>query len=366
VNLHDARDRSASTSSPRSRARQLLALALVMVAGSTLLPMLGACNGDGAPACSTALPEMVEDREVIAYLARLQRAHVAADAAEEASEWLRAADVLAAALNEVAASDAADEPASREARSDAWARVAELRLAAADSEGELAAAEQAIEAGLGAAPPESYLAGRLHEIRGAVELARARGGDEAARARARAAFTEAVRIQRREVGACSDSDALVVGPALVAYLSQAEAMHRLADLDEQEGDGDSAERQLAVLLATPSPSADGAEDAMLPEVREVRAETWARLAELESARGDIALARASLSQGLELAQERTLFRGRLMEVMGRVEERDAERLLAAGKADEAAKAKSRALDAYNEAVLIHKEAIERLLEALPP
>ncbi len=123
--------------------------------------------------------------------------------------------------------------------------------------------------------------------------------------------------------------AVPVDPALLAFLSRARSAHHRADLHEDERPQRAA-KALEELIDGPLPEGG----TMLPEVREVLADTHARLADLESRFGKYDAARQHIHRGLELAQEISYFRGHLFEVRGLVAERlaaarrrEAERLL---------------------------------------
>ncbi len=147
----------------------------------------------------------------------------------------------------------------------------------------------------------------------------------------------------------------VVDPALLAFLSKAKALHHEADLAEDAHDDEAAIAALDRLTAGPQPQ----RQPPAPEVREVLADTFARSAALRS-RDDYRGALKDVARGLALAPERSHYRGRLMEVLGVVEQRQFKRLEKAGDAAAAA-AKERALKAFEEAVAIQDEVIQRAL-----
>ncbi|MEZ4442578.1 MAG: hypothetical protein R3B72_26020 [Polyangiaceae bacterium] len=149
----------------------------------------------------------------------------------------------------------------------------------------------------------------------------------------------------------------VVDAPLLAFLSKAKAVHHQADLAEADKDIAGAEAALRQLVDGPVPG--GAE--LPPEAREVLADTLARLAELGSSEGRFDAAVKDVERGLALARERTHFRGRLMEVLGVVEQRRYEHLLADGEDVAAKAAKERAIKAFQEAIAIQDEVIERAL-----
>ena len=149
----------------------------------------------------------------------------------------------------------------------------------------------------------------------------------------------------------------VVDPALLAFLSKAKAIHIEADIAEGEGDVPRAISLLEQLLTGPVPGGS----APPPEAREVMSDTLARQAELLSGEGDLDRATAAIERGLDLARERTHYRGRLMEVLGMIEQRRHDRLVEAGDDKGAEAAKARAIKALEEAVAIQDEVIRRTL-----
>lgn len=144
-----------------------------------------------------------------------------------------------------------------------------------------------------------------------------------------------------------------IDEAVMAFLSGARALHHEADIHEKDGDVDGAVASLRRLVAMPAPSA--------VEVQEVLADAHARLAELELLEGDVAGATRDVEAGLRTVQGPTYFRGHLLEVQGRVEEARANALADAGKSDQAAAAKARALTALEQAVHVQEQVIEHAL-----
>jgi tetratricopeptide (TPR) repeat protein len=142
---------------------------------------------------------------------------------------------------------------------------------------------------------------------------------------------------------------------LMAFLSQARALHHEANVREAENDIPGAIRALERLTNAARP------DGQRPEVAEVLADTYARLAELRAKSGDIAAATRDVESGLALARDRTYFRGHLLEVAGVVEETRATSLTDAGKAEEAAQARSKAVELLRQAVAIQEEVIRTTL-----
>ena len=86
----------------------------------------------------------------------------------------------------------------------------------------------------------------------------------------------------------------VVDPALLAFLSKAKEVHHQADLAEQDGEAARAVALLDALVAGPLPG--GPKPPV--EVREVLADTRARLAELRSGRGRVAADTRDVGAGL--------------------------------------------------------------------
>jgi hypothetical protein len=164
----------------------------------------------------------------------------------------------------------------------------------------------------------------------------------------------------KDNSACEPDKRAVVDPALLAYLSKARAVHLQADMAETDGKPEEAIAQLERLVRAPAPGPVGDPS---PEVREVLGDTYARLAELRSARADYDGAKADVRRGLDLATERTHFRGRLFEVLGAVEKRLYDELRGKGDADGARAAKQRSVAALTEAVAIQEEVINRALGA---
>jgi len=156
---------------------------------------------------------------------------------------------------------------------------------------------------------------------------------------------------------CSCGPAGVVDVSLLAFLSKARAAHHQADIAEQAGKSAAAIRPLERLVVEAVPG--GTKPA--PEVREVLADTYARLAELRSGLGEFVVAHEDLERGLRLATERTHFRGRLMEVRGLVEERHAKKLAADGDERGARAANARAVAAFEQAIEIQADVIEQTL-----
>ena len=158
----------------------------------------------------------------------------------------------------------------------------------------------------------------------------------------------------RPADVCADDHGRPVGTALLAFLSRSRAAHHRADAREEQKDLPAAEAELSAVVAGPTPPCPNA-----AEVREVLADTRARLAELRSRHGAFDAAAADVDQGLTLVPERSYFRGHLMEIRGLVEERRGKALAAAGDATGAKAAEERALTAFQGAMRIQAAVIER-------
>ncbi len=158
---------------------------------------------------------------------------------------------------------------------------------------------------------------------------------------------------------CAELDSgAPVDPVLLAFLSSARAAHHIADAREQAGDLGSAVAALEKLTQGPRPA--GAER---PEVREVLADTQARLADLYGRQGKLKDAFGAIDRGLALAAEPTYFRGHLYEVRGQLEERQAEAQGKLGNEAEAKAARERGLSALEEAMRIQQLVIEKAAPA---
>lgn len=155
-----------------------------------------------------------------------------------------------------------------------------------------------------------------------------------------------------------DGDAgLPVDPVLLAFLSRAKSAHHIADGHEEAGALDKAVEPLQRLVDGPAPGGGG--PSAPAEVREVMADTLARLADLKSQLGQHDAASKDVDRGLDLAKETTYFRGHLFEVRGLVDERLGKSLHVKGDQAGAEAAKKRALDAFEKSMAIQAEVIER-------
>ena len=156
---------------------------------------------------------------------------------------------------------------------------------------------------------------------------------------------------------CTCAPKLIVDTALLAFLSKAKVAHHQADLALADKAADRAILALEALVDGPVPG-KGSPPA---EAREVMADSLARLAELKSAANRLTEAESDVRRGLKLLTDRNMFRGRLMEMLGVVEERRFRKLVAEGQEEAAAQAKQRAVDAFAAAVAIQDEVIRRVL-----
>src|SRR5688572_25649471 len=100
---------------------------------------------------------------------------------------------------------------------------------------------------------------------------------------------------------CEEPSARPVDTMLMAWLSKARTLHHLADIGEKDGGVDGAIAPLEQLVSGATPPGPS------PEVDEVLADTYARLAELRVRRGDLDRAEADVRQGLEHAQATSYF-----------------------------------------------------------
>jgi len=153
---------------------------------------------------------------------------------------------------------------------------------------------------------------------------------------------------------CAEADGGVpVDPVLLGFISRARSAHHLADGREDAGDLSGALAALRAVTDGPLPPAREA-----AEVREVLADTRARAADLASRLGDFAGAEAEVKAGLELVPETSYFRGHLFEVRGLVEERLGKKKAQEGDPAGAARARERALAAFEEAMRIQGAVID--------
>jgi tetratricopeptide (TPR) repeat protein len=148
------------------------------------------------------------------------------------------------------------------------------------------------------------------------------------------------------------SSEIVVDEALLAYLSTARSLHHEADLFEDKNDIPGAIGALERLLAKTPPR-------RAPEVDEVLADTHARLGELRAELGEFDAGQKDVELGLAAAPSISYFRGHLLEVRGLIEEKRGKALAAKGDTAGATKAKELAMKAYEEAIAVQDQVIER-------
>lgn len=171
------------------------------------------------------------------------------------------------------------------------------------------------------------------------------------------ARSERDRAGAQQPAPAEPAGATVVDPVLLAFLSKARSAHHKADGAEAQGDTASAIAALEALTRGPRPGGERP----LVEVREVLSDTHARLADLQSARGQFDAAIEQVQAGLDLATDVTYFRGHLFEVRGLVEERRAKALEERGETERAREARKSAIAAFDEAVRIQDQVIMNAL-----
>lgn len=157
----------------------------------------------------------------------------------------------------------------------------------------------------------------------------------------------------REPGDTTEQ-APAVDMEIMAFLSEARALHHQANLAESAGDVPGAVAAMERLVAAKRPHPDR----KTPEVEEVLADAYARLAELKLEKGDLDPAAGAVKAGLEHVAEPTYFRGHLIEVQGLVEEARANSLADAGHEAESKAARERAIQLLEEVVRIQDRVIQ--------
>jgi hypothetical protein len=151
---------------------------------------------------------------------------------------------------------------------------------------------------------------------------------------------------REDAGTPIDTD-------VMAYLSLARSLHHEANLSEDDRDLPGAIAPLEHLVHAPKPH----EGTKVPEVEEVLADTYARIAELRLHSGNLVAAESDVKEGLAHAPDRTYFRGHLLEVLGVIEEARASSLADAGQSDAAEQARNRAREHLKQAVSVQEEVL---------
>jgi hypothetical protein len=166
-----------------------------------------------------------------------------------------------------------------------------------------------------------------------------------------AVFSGACAKASHDVYASRDA-AVAIDTEVMAYLSMARALHHEANLKE-DSDVPGAIAALDRLTSAKKPHPTE----RVPEVEEVLADTFARVAELHVRQGEIKKADESAKEGLMHAPGPSYFRGHLLEVEGITEEARAAELRDAGQPGEAAKAKAHAIDFLHQAVLVQEKVV---------
>jgi hypothetical protein len=173
-----------------------------------------------------------------------------------------------------------------------------------------------------------------------------------------AAFGVVPACSRHEGGA---DDGTPVDTEIMAFLSEERALHHEANMKEESGDLAGAVTAIERLVAARRPHPDRKGPLAPPEVEEVLADAYARLAELRLKKGELDPAAGAVKSGLEHVAEATYFRGHLVEVQGLVEEARAAQLADAGNAVEASRAREHAIQLLEEVVKIQDQVIQRSL-----
>jgi hypothetical protein len=155
-----------------------------------------------------------------------------------------------------------------------------------------------------------------------------------------------------------DPGQVVVDMELMAFLSEARALHHQANLKEESGDLQGAANAMQRLVAARRPH-----DGKAPEVQEVLADAYARLAEIELRQNALGRASEAVKTGLTFTPEPTYFKGHLVEVEGLIEEARAGELADAGQSEQAAHAREKAIQLLEEVVRIQHQVIQRSLAA---
>ncbi len=145
-----------------------------------------------------------------------------------------------------------------------------------------------------------------------------------------------------------------IDPSSMSFLSAARALHHQADMMEDAGNPREAIEALERARTMPRGS-------LTREMREVLADTTARIAELRLQLGEVEQAQKSIAEGLTFADQPGYFRGHLLEVRGRVLEAEAKKLKADGHLALAETKRREALLSFDEAVRMHEDVIRSRL-----
>lgn len=151
---------------------------------------------------------------------------------------------------------------------------------------------------------------------------------------------------------CLGAESEAVAPALLAFLSRARAAHHEADL--REANPEQSLQPLILLVKGPLPGSPGNYPA---EVREVLADTAARIADLESTLGRFDSANQRIDEALPLVPDTSYFRGHLFETRGLLLQRRAESLSMQGNVETAKDVRARAVEAFEAAMEIQAAVI---------
>jgi len=165
---------------------------------------------------------------------------------------------------------------------------------------------------------------------------------------------------RSAAGGCPCESADVAPPVdtvLMAYLSKARVVHHEVDLLEQDDRLAEAVAKLQELAGAAAPGGG-----TLPEVQEVLADTFARLADLQSRTGRYDDAARSIEDGLKRAPAGSYFEGHLYEVRGVSEQRRADFLATRGDVAAARAAREAAMKAFERALEIQDQVVSRALQ----
>ncbi|CAN5232587.1 hypothetical protein BH09MYX1_BH09MYX1_37190 [soil metagenome] len=149
----------------------------------------------------------------------------------------------------------------------------------------------------------------------------------------------------------------VVDTGVLAFLSLARAGHHEADILEEQGDVEGAIAAIQRIVNAPRPHAGET----VPEVDETLADAYARLADLRLTKGDVDAAEKDVKEGLTHAKEATYFRGELLTTYGVVEQKRAQKLMAAGQTVDANNARTHAVSLLEEAMDIQEHVIGKTL-----
>ena len=144
---------------------------------------------------------------------------------------------------------------------------------------------------------------------------------------------------------------------VMAFLSEARSLHHEANLHEAARDDQAAIASLDKLTKAPRPHPEKT----IPEVEEVLADTYARIAEIRLRDGDTSGAARDVDEGAKHAKEDSYFKGHLLEVGGIVQEARAAELADAGKTADADNAKKQALALLHQAVEVQDKVIRASL-----